>query len=387
MTMSQTLKLSEDPLQQAKRTLLKIRKTVRISFLVPLPILLIGTAGFFKLNPTWYMNPFLAIVFAIFSTGQIMAVFQMRRVLSGVRNTAKAVGVLAEAGDEPDLEILRARLLENAPPGHLRDLLLRWIELGLRGETLGSESLLENAWDRRAHHDNRSLSLHVSLNRTTLKVGFLGTLYGLILTFPPMKRAVMGLADSEGEMRFIHDISKAIDGDEFAILVTLGATALSILIELVTVQILERALGGFDMVNSHINDWNLTRLQPWIRKRYGTDARQRQVIENQATLEVKMSQTQIEIDRNLSRAIEAIAKTTKQLEQLSQVQASVGRRLAEMMEYERQYRGFIQTKQQAAAPASHRISPLEPLGEIEKAKAPDPLGNVGHTGNGLGEKP
>jgi hypothetical protein len=210
-------------------------------------------------------------------------------------------------------------------------------------------------------------------------VGFLGTLYGLILTFPPMKRAVMGLADSEGEMRFIRDISKAIDGDEFAILVTLGATALSILIELVTVQILERALGGFDMVNSHINDWNVTRLQPWVRKRYGTDARQRQVIENQATLETKMSQTQIEIDRNLGRAIEAIAKTTKQIENLSLVQASVGRRLAEMVEYERQYRSFLQTKQQSAGPPSQRISPLEPLGEIEPGKNPDPLGN-GHGG-------
>jgi hypothetical protein len=375
MTMVNPLKLSEDPLAQAKRTLLSIRKMVRISFLIPIPVLLIATYGFFKLDPKWIMNPFMVIIFAIFTTGQVVAVFQMKRMLKGVKNTEKAVAVLAESGDEPDLLHLRDKLLTKAPAGHLRDLLLRWIELGLRGETVGSESLLDNAWERRTHHDNRSVSLHVSLNRTTLKVGFLGTLYGLILTFPPMKRAVMGLADSEGEMRFIRDISKAIDGDEYAILVTLGATALSILIELVTVQILERALGGFDMVNSHINDWNLTRLQPWIRKHYTTDARQRQVIENQATLEVKMSQTQIEIDRNLTRAIEAIAKTTKQIENLSQVQASVGRRLAEMMEYERQYRGFISTKQQAAGPPSHRISPLEPLGEIESSHKPDPLGN------------
>lgn len=381
--MSPSFKLSEDPLHQAKRTLLRIRKTVGMSFLAPIPILIIATAGFFKLDPVWFHNPFLVIIFALFATGQVMAIFQMKRLLRGVSNTMKSVEVLAASGDEPDLAILRTRLLETAPPGHLRDLLLRWIELGIRGETLGSESLLDNAWDRRAHHDSRSVSLHISMNRTTLKVGFLGTLYGLILTFPPMKRAVMGLADSEGEMRFIRDISKAIDGDEYAILVTLGATALSILIELVTVQILERALGGFDMVNSHINDWNLTRLQPWIRKRYGTDARQRQVIENQATLEVKMSQTQIEIDRNLGRAIEAIAKTTKQIEQLSQVQASVGRRLAEMMEYERQYRGFIQSKQNAAAPPSHRLSPLDPLGEIESAKPVDPLGN-GHGHNESG---
>ncbi len=363
--MVNNLKLSENPLAQAQRTLLAIRKTVRISFLVPIPVLLIATFGFFRLDPIWYMNPFMVIIFAIFSTGQVMAIFQMKRVLGGVRNTAKAVAVLAESGDEPDLTLLRDKLLEKAPPGHLRDLLLRWIELGLRGETLGSESLLDNAWDRRAHHDSRSVSLHVSMNRTTLKVGFLGTLYGLILTFPPMKRAVMGLADSEGEMRFIRDISKAIDGDEFAILVTLGATALSILIELVTVQILERALGGFDMVNSHINDWNLTRLQPWVRKQYSADAQHRLALESQSTLEAKLMQTQLEMDRNLNRAIDAMAKTTKQIESLSLVQASVGKRIAEMVEYEKQYRGFIQTKQQAVAPTQLRVTP-EPMGENKK---------------------
>ena len=357
------LKLSEDPLVQANRTLLHIRKTVRISFLVPIPVLVIATYGFFHLDPNWYLNPFMVIIFAIFSTGQIVAVFQMKRLLAGVRNTAKAVAVLAEAGDEPDLEGLRSRLMEKAPPGHLRDLLLRWVELGLRGEVLGSDALLDNAWDRRSHHDNRSISLHVSMNRTTLKVGFLGTLYGLILTFPPMKRAVMGLADSEGEMRFIRDISKAIDGDEFAILVTLGATALSILIELVTVQILERAFGGFDMVNSHINDWNVTRLQPWIRKRSTSEGRTQLLAEKQAALETKLAQAQVEIDGNLNRAITAIANTTKQIEMLSQAQASVGKRITEMMEYEKQYRGFIQTKQQASVIPSQLIPP----GHTEKS--------------------
>jgi len=279
-----------------------------------------------------------------------MAVFQMRRVLAGVRNTGKSITVLAEAGDEPDLPVLRAKLLESAPPGHMRDLLLRWIELGMRGETTGSESLLNNAWDRRAHSDNSSVSLHVSMNRTTLKLGFLGTLYGLILTFPPMQRAVMGLSDSDGELRFIKDISLAIDGDEFAIAVTLGATALSILIELVTIQILERALGGFDMVNSHINDWNLTRLQPWVKKRYGVEGRQRQALEAQSQMDARLMRAQHEMDANLGRALEAIARTTKQLDQLAMVQTAVGRRIAELVEYEKQYRGFIESKTSAVAP-------------------------------------
>ncbi len=350
MSDKKILRLSEDPLVQANRTLNNIRKTVRNSFFIPLPIIGIALFGFFKLNPIWYLNPFMDIIFVLFATGQIMALVQMRRVLAGAKNTYKSLKVISEAGDEPDLEILRNKLLDEAAPGHMRDLLLRWIELGLRGETAGSDSLLDNAWDRRAHHDSQSISMHVSLNRTTLKVGFLGTLYGLILTFPPMKRAVMGLADSEGEMRFIRDISKAIDGDEFAILVTLGATAISILIELVTMQILERALSGFDMVNSHVHDWHLTRLQPWIHKQYSSDGKQKLVLENQANLELKLSQVQMAIDLNLNRAMEAITKTAQQMDTLTQMQVQISKRMTELVEYEKQYRGFIQTKTQAAVP-------------------------------------
>jgi hypothetical protein len=350
MNSSPSFRLSEDPLQQAKRQLIRIRKLARNTSFVPIPVVAFAAFAFFKYETHWYTNPFLAVIFAIFATGQVMAVFQMRRVLQGVRSTGKSLTVLAEAGDEPDLPVLRGKLLENAPPGHMRDLLLRWIELGMRGETTGSESLLNNAWDRRAHHDNGSISLHVSMNRTTLKLGFLGTLYGLILTFPPMQRAVMGLSDSDGELRFIKDISMAIDGDEFAIAVTLGATALSILIELVTIQILERALGGFDMVNSHINDWNLTRLQPWVKKRYGVESRQRLALESNAVLEAKLSRVHQEMDANLGRALEAIARTTKQLDQLAMVQTAVGRRIAELVEYEKQYRGFIESKTAAVAP-------------------------------------
>ncbi len=360
-------KLSEDPLQQARRALIRIRKLARNSAFVPIPVIALAAAAFFQYESHWYLNPFLSIIFAIFVIGQVMAVLQMRRVLMGVRNTGKSVQILAEAGDEPDLVALRQKLLDSAPPGHMRDLLLRWIELGLRGETIGSESLLNNAWDRRSHLDNSSISLHVSMNRTTLKLGFLGTLYGLILTFPPMQRAVMGLADSDGELRFIKDISSAIDGDEFAIAVTLGATALSVLIELVTIQILERALSGFDLVNTHINDWNLTRLQPWVRKHYGLSARQKQAVEAQAAFELKMSQVNAEVDRNLGRALEAIARTTKQLDELARVQAAVGRRISELVDFEKQYRGFIDAKTAAVAPPGLQPPPHILSGRLESS--------------------
>lgn len=362
--MSPNVKLSENPLQQAGRALKRIRNTSRLCVMLPLPVIAIATAGFFALDAHlkshhWYFNPFLVVIYGIFVTGQIMAVLQIRRVLSGVRNTGKVLATLLDAGDEPELEQLREHLLEKAPPGHLRDLLLRWIELGLRGELHGSDALLDNAWDRRSMIDSRSVSVHISLNRTSLKVGFLGTLYGLILTFPPMQRAVLGLADSEGEMKFIKDISAAIDGDEFAIMVTLGATALSILIELVTVQILERALGGFDIVNSHIDDWNLTRLQPWIRKRYGPEAQKEKALGAQFELEKKLAQVQAEMDKNLSHTLEAVAKTGKQIEMLAQVQAVIGKRIAELSDFEKQYRSFLQTRQQAGTPPAHLRLPTE----------------------------
>lgn len=381
--MNASFKLSEDPLQQAERALVRITKAARLSMLLPLPIVAGAVAGFFFLDPKWYFNAFLVIIFVLFMTGQVMMVVQMRRVMAGARNTAKVLNVLGKAGDAPDLEALRASILENAPPGHLRDLLLRWIELGLRGEVHGSEALLENAWDRRAVHDSRLVSMHVSLNRTTLKVGFLGTLYGLLITFPPMERAVMGLADSDGEMKFIRDISLAIKGDELAILVTLGATALSVLIEMVTIQVLERTLGGFDMVNSHINDWNLTRLQPWIRKRYSASVNER--VSLQADLERKLVEAQGEMDKNLARTLDAMGKTSKQIEMLAQVQVMVGKRVQELADYEKQYRGFIQAKQEGAAPAHLRGAPGAPgAGSGSGAGASSTGGGASTPGNGAG---
>lgn len=348
--MSEALKLSENPLLQAERALVKIRRTAKICLFVPAPLLALTTFGFFFFKPTWYLDPFLALIFLLFCVGQILAMLQIKGVVTGVFKTAAAVKVLRDAGDEPELETLRTDLLQKSPPGHLRDLLLRWIELGLRGETHGSESLLDNAWDRRSLTDGRALSVHVSLNRTTLKLGFLGTLIGLIMTFPPMKRAVLSLSESEGEMRFIRDLVAAIDGDEYAILNTLIATAISIVIELVTLQILERALIGFDLVNSHINDWNLTRLQPLIRKRAGKEGAMTKLAGKTDRMETQLQEVQAAMDRNMSALAESVARTTRQLEQVGQLQSQLGKRVSELLDFERQYRSFLQAKQGSVAP-------------------------------------
>ncbi len=347
-------RLSEDPLKQGERALDKIRRLAFIATFFPIPIVSMSVIGFFWFQPHWYMDPFMVLLLGVFTIGQTLIFTQLRGVIKGVKNTAKVILVLQNAGDEPDLEKLRGELREKVSPGHLRDLVLRWIDLGLRGEIKGSEALMDNSSDRRSLTDLRNMSVHVSLNRTTLKLGFLGTLIGLVMTFPPMKRAILGLGSSDGELRFIHDIAEAIDGDQYAIIATLVATALSVLIELVTVQILERALGGFDLVNSHIIDWNLTRLQPWIRKKYGPDAKESHLKSGQLHLEERLLQAQAEMDKNIGHMLDAMARTSKHLESITEAQKTIGRRVLELTEFEKQYRSFIQTKQEAAAPTTMR---------------------------------
>ncbi len=352
---SPSFQLSENPLEQAQRALRRIRKTARICASFPLPLVAAATAGgWYMIQGNWLQDRFLffflALIYGIFVFGQLLALAQIRRLLPGVAGTEKVIEVLRAAGDEPDLEALRQTLLEHTSGGHLRDLLLRWIELGLRGEVEGSDALLDSAWERRSLGDSRALSWHISLNRTTLKLGFLGTLIGLILTFPPMKRAVLGLSDSQGEFKFIADIAKAIDGDQYAILNTLIATALSIFIEFVTVQLLERVLNGFDMVNSHINDWNLTRLQPWIRKHYGAEAQLHALEDRREKMEHSLMHAQQAIETHLSKLTEALRNSATQLDQIARIQAQVGKRVGELGDYEKQYRTFLAAKQQAAAP-------------------------------------
>ncbi len=345
----------ESPIRLAFRELVAIGRTASAAAWLPLPLIVAATVCFFLLNPEWYSDIFLVFILAVFISAQALAQFNLASLGRRVRHAGATLKVLRPFGEEPDLEALRTRLLHDAPSGHLRDLLLRWVDLGLKGETAGSEALLENAAERRGIDDEGMLSVHVSLNRTTLKLGFIGTLIGLIMTFPPMKRAVMGLGESEGELRFIRDIAAAIDGDEYAILTTLVATGLSILIELITIQILQRAYGGFDTVNSHLNDWNITTLQPWIRRKYGPEARQENLMEKQAQLEARLLEAQAAMDENLRKLVKAMGHTRDQVEAMGKLQASTSERIRELGDFERQYRSFLHGKQHAVAPAHLRI--------------------------------
>jgi hypothetical protein len=221
-----------------------------------------------------------------------------------------------------------------------------------------------------------------------------------------MKRAVLGLSGSDGELMFIRDIALAIDGDQYAILSTLIATGISILVESVTLQILERLLAGFDLVQSHVNDWDATVLQPVIRKQAEEQARASELEKTQGRMELAlihaqqtleahlielteamriagaqldqvvrtqaavgerlddlahydklaraMTQSQQELERHLTGMADALHTASTQLAEVTHVQSMVGKRVTELSEYERQYRGFVASKQAAALPGGAR---------------------------------
>jgi hypothetical protein len=394
------------PLRQAQTALARIRSVARLASLLPLPIVGVAVVTLYLSSSHWFQDPFLAfflgLIFVVFVAGQITAWVQLRRMRPEIARTEKTLTLLMEAGEDPNLDELRRKLASQIPESPLRDLILRWLDLGIEGTVDGYETLLENDLDRRTLHDNGILSLHATINRTTLKLGFLGTLIGIILTFPPMKRAVLGLSDSEGELRFIKDIALAIDGDQYAILSTLAATGLSILVEFVTIQTLENILGGFDVVQSRVNDWKVICLQPAIARRRedkglaegleGSQARMelalmqaQQTMETHLTeltgamhaaglqleqvlriqtvvakrveelaeydkLATAMLQSQQALEAHLAGLSDGLRTSASQLGQVVQVQSLLGKRVTELTEYEKQYRSFLAAKQQASAP-------------------------------------
>ncbi len=350
-----TLRAEENSIRLAFQELRTIGRTAFSAAWIPIPLILLAISAFFMLNSNWYRDIFLVLILTVFIIAQLLAQYNLASLKRSVRHASSTLKALRSIGDEPDLKALQTRLLHNTPPGYLRDLLLRWVDLGLKGETSGSEAVLENASERRGIRDDGVLSIHVSLNRTTLKLGFIGTLIGLIMTFPPMKRAILGLGEGDGELGFIRDIAAAIEGDEYAILTTLVATGLSILIELITIQILQRAYGGFDTVSSHLHDWNITTLQPWIRKNYGPEAKQEQLLERQAKMDAVLLEAQATMDENLRKLVKAMGYTRDQIEAMGRLQSLTAERIRELGEFEKQYRSFMKGKQLAAAPAHLQI--------------------------------
>ncbi len=341
--------IMSSPLLQAQEALKRIQRTARLASYLPMPIILATALALLLSSSHWSHDLFLAfffgLIFMVFVAGQVVAWVQLRRMRPAMLHAESTLRLLIEAGEDPNLEDLREKLVSQIPESPLRDLILRWLDLGIEGNLDGYETLLENDLDRRTLHDNGILSLHSTINRTTLKLGFLGTLIGIILTFPPMKRAVLGLSDSEGELKFIRDIALAIDGDQYAILSTLAATGLSILVEFVTIQTLEHILTGFDVVQSRVNDWKVVCLQPAIARRREDKGQTEGLEGSQARLELAMMQAQQTMESHLTELTSAMHSAGMQLELVLRIQAAVGKRVEELSEYDKLATAMLQSQQ------------------------------------------
>lgn len=254
------------PLERSRAILLRLSRRLGLVAWAPVPVLAVCVLLLHRFDPRWYASVVLVAILLLFAVGQLAACRQFLALRRAVTETIAALAVLGRADDHPDASAFR-RALGQLPPGHVRDLVLRWVEMGAAAPEARGIHLFENARERREIQEGKLVGFHVSLNRNIMKLGFLGTLVGLLLTFPPMRAAVMGLADSGGEMRFIADIAKAIDEDAYAIQATLVSMGFSLFLEAMVLQALERLLVGFQLVDSHLVDWYLLRLRPWLARR------------------------------------------------------------------------------------------------------------------------
>lgn len=304
------------PLERSRTILLRLSRRLHLVAWAPIPVLGASVLLLHRFDPRWYSNVVLVAILVLFAVGQLAACRQFLALRRSVGETLAALARLERADDHPDPDAFR-RALGTLPPGHVRDLVLHWLELGAAAPETRALHLFENARERREIQEGKLVGFHVSLNRNIMKLGFLGTLVGLLLTFPPMRAAVMGLAGSGGEMRFIADIAKAIDEDAYAIQATLVSMGFSLFLEAMVLQALERLLVGFQLVDSHLADWYLLRLRPWMARRAaegGTDsvdpvpavrpdpsaARKAYVAEEKARLEQSMREARRELERRNS---------------------------------------------------------------------------------------
>jgi hypothetical protein len=337
------------PLGQAKAELAGLAKAASYAFAVPAILSVVSILVVRRFDPGFLKNPILIGVLGLFLVGQILLVWQLVDLRRRASKGLVVLERLAQAGEQPDLEGIERSLL-SLQPDPMRDLVLGWIRLERRFHGEGALELMQNSIDRRSLRDHAELGVHALLNRVVLKIGFLGTLVGLLFTFPPMKRAVLGLSGSDGEMTFIRDIAKAIDEDAYAIQATLVATGLSLLLEAVVVQILERFYGRFELVESLLSDWNLMVLRPSVRKSATSEASG--TPEDNLRLQARLAQGQQILDSHLNQLLETLRKTGESVEAVARSQAGLEHRVTEIVSWEKDYRAFLASKEKASAPAS-----------------------------------
>lgn len=302
------------------KALQQVRRLAVMGLILPLPLVAFSIYVFDHYLKNWYRDPFVLGILVVFLVGQISAVRENMLLVKGARKCAALLQWLRNTAAQPNADWEKG--LANQADGHLRDVIHNAYRTAKQAGGTSVQSILDTAANRRSSRDARTIGLQVAVNRTTLKLGFLGTLIGLLLTFTPMKDAILALRDSGGEMKFVTDIAKAIDGDYYAIYTTLLATGLSLLIEMITLQLLERALGRFENMNSFVEDWILVEFEPAIRK-----------ISLQS--ESGLHDGQAALDVSIAKLGEAVALTTMRIEQVLKIQEALGKRVDRLLEYDR----------------------------------------------------
>ena len=338
------------PLEQARLEIASLRARAIWTQWMPPVISLLAVGLVWAFDRGFHRNPILATILGLFLLGQAILFGQLRGLVRRTRSGLAVLAVLQAAGDDLDLSNLERRLRAlDADP--LRDLVLGWVGLGRDFGGEGASELLQNSIDRRSLRDHGDLSFHTLINRVVLKVGFLGTLVGLLLTFPPMKRAVLGLSGSDGELTFIRDIAKAIDEDAYAIQATLVATGFSLLLETLVVQILERFYGRFEIVESLLSDWNLTVLRRAVKRRQNPSIEE--AAEDNLRLRAELAKGQKILDEHVLRLAQSLKITGESVEAVARTQETLHRRVIELVDWERDYREFLAAKEAAATPVTN----------------------------------
>lgn len=339
------------PLVQARRELSILRRGAIISSILPFVLSVASILVVRHFDPRFLHNPILVCVLVLFVAGQALLLWQLWQLLARANSGISVLDIVKKSGEVPDLAALEAEL-SAAPPDPIRDIVLGWIHLDRSCEGEGAAELLRNSSDRRSLRDQMELSIHAMINRSVLKLGFLGTLLGLLLTFPPMKRAILGLSDSDGEMAFIRDIAKALDEDAYAIQATLVATGLSLALETMVVQLLDRFYSRFELVESLLSDWHITVVGHAKNRRKPDPAG---AGEDNLRLQAKLAQGQQILDAHLQKLLESLRKTGDAVETVARSQAALESRVSEIVAWEKDYRNFVAAKEKAAAPALRRV--------------------------------
>jgi len=337
------------------------RSTLTMSLIIPFSLIVAVISLLFAFQKVlygdiaWYSDPFTLIIVGLFAFGQFLAFKQFLSWFLVSKNVGKLIEVIAserDLDDLKDLQKLAERIRNEVPHSDIRSLVLNWLDY--RGDSTAKRNdvLENNSYIRMDLTKEKTGYFHVLMNRVTLKLGFVGTLIGLMMTFPAMKRAIQALPESGGEMTFVADICKAIDGDQFAILTTLVATILSLLAEFVTIQMINRFSVNEEMIMSYLTDWYHTRVEP-LYAHGATDSLLR--IENQFSSAEELLAQNMQVLTQLSR------KNAEQLASLAEFHATVEKRVAELESYEIHYRSLMETKGKAE---EHIAGNIQVLAEV-----------------------